>query len=89
MTEGDVSLHLESGRIGAHSGVRLHEPAPDAITIDTVRRFKGLERQVVVLLAPDAVIDEPELAYVALSRPRSRLFVIGSARAVAFLKESN
>lgn len=45
--------------------------------IDTIRRFKGLESQVVILaVTPDLVTDE-EMIYVALSRARTHLIVIG------------
>ena len=43
-----------------------------------MRRFKGLERPVVVIAAtPDTVIDT-ELPYVALSRARTHLVIAGS-----------
>lgn len=59
----------------------LHEAGVDpanVMIVDTVRRFKGLERPVVVLAGLSAMIDNPELAYVALSRARSHLVAIGS-----------
>ena len=54
--------------------------ADDVILCDTIRRFKGLERPVVVLVELRA--DDPRLArllYVGASRARQHLVVIGSA----------
>ena len=46
--------------------------------VDSIRRFKGLERPVVVIAAtPDTVIDR-ELPYVALSRARTHLIIVGT-----------
>lgn len=54
----------------AHKGVR----------VDTVRRFKGLEADVVFLWGIDALphAEEQEMFYVGLSRAKSRLTVVGS-----------
>ncbi|MDW9652913.1 AAA family ATPase [Sinorhizobium meliloti] len=86
MNESEIAVYAEAGRVGTHVAMRLDQVHAESITIDTVRRFKGLERQVIILVASEAILEEPELAYVALSRPRSRLFVIGSTRALGFLK---
>ena len=46
--------------------------------MDSIRRFKGLERPVVVIAAtPDTVIDK-ELPYVALSPARTHLVIAGT-----------
>jgi hypothetical protein len=54
------------------------------VAVETVARFKGLEADAVVLALSDASLREPEsfrsTAYVGLSRPRSALFVLGSAK---------
>jgi hypothetical protein len=86
MNEQEIAQYAGAASIGTHPAARLDQFHAGAITIDTARRFKGLERQVIVLVASDTLLGEPELAYVALSRPRSGLFVIGSARVVGFLK---
>ena len=64
----------------------LDSQASGRITVDTIRRFKGLERPVIIVAAFEAVLKEPELAYVAMSRARAALFVVGSEPAEAFLK---
>ena len=42
--------------------------------------FKGLEAAVVVLVVDGVAANNSETAYVAVTRARSRLFVIGSVR---------
>ena len=54
--------------------------------VDTVQRFKGLERPAVVLVAGGADLVNPELAYVGLSRPRFYLSVIAHPIQVKWLK---
>jgi hypothetical protein len=57
----------------------------EGVTITHVRDFKGLERQAVILVATREIADERELAYVALSRPRAHLTVIGESEIIAWL----
>lgn len=49
----------------------------DSIVFDTVRRFKGLDRPVVIIVDADRLTD-PELIYVALSRPSVLLYIFGA-----------
>lgn len=53
---------------------------PGCVLVDTARRFKGLEADAVILWVDDEVdpVVERELLYVALSRVRNRLWLIGS-----------
>lgn len=51
----------------------------DAVVLDTVRRFKGLERPAVILVAAASDMRETELAYVGFTRPRTYLAVLSSA----------
>lgn len=48
-----------------------------AVVVDTIRRFKGLESLVVLLVVDRISSEHQELSYVAVSRARSRLFVMG------------
>lgn len=57
-----------------------------SIVCDTIRRFKGLERAAVIVVADETVADGGELAYVAMSRGRALLAVIGDAETVSRLK---
>lgn len=54
----------------------------------TAWSFKGLDRSVVLLTDLKNVIKIPALAYVALSRARSLLIVIGTASQLALLEKS-
>jgi hypothetical protein len=58
----------------------------EGITVEHVRDFKGLERQVVILAASGGMADVRELAYVALSRPRVHLSVFGEASMISWLQ---
>ena len=56
--------------------------AADAgVRLDTVRRFKGLEADVVFLWGLDALPsrDQDEILYVGISRAKSRLVVVGTS----------
>lgn len=69
---------------GKHLGgcevARCHEDTEGRIVVDSIRRFKGLERPVVVIAAtPDTVLDQG-LPYVALSRARAHLIIAGSEK---------
>jgi hypothetical protein len=50
------------------------------IMVDTVRRFKGLESLVTLIIVDADLAGDEELAYVAISRARTRTFLIGQAR---------
>ena len=63
-----------------------NEMAEDAVIIDTVRRFKGLERPVVLIAFRTADRGAIEYAYVGLSRASSHLVVAGDAGILAWLE---
>lgn len=50
----------------------------ESITIDTVSRFKGMESPFVILIADRELSDHEELSYVATSRARSHLYIVGN-----------
>ncbi len=53
------------------------QPQNGAVVVDTIRRFKGLESLVVLLVVDRTTAEHQELCYVAVSRARSRLFAMG------------
>lgn len=67
---------------------RLLECSRTGPTVSTIVDFKGLERRFVVLVATRDLADIPELAYVALSRARVHLSVVGSQGTLAWLQSS-
>ena len=66
-----------TGRLGGFRTVRCDERSDGRIILDTIRRFKGLERPVVIVAATPDTVDNKELPYVALSRARTHLIVAG------------
>lgn len=66
--------------------IRDRPKFPDGVAVDTISNFKGLERQSVVLVATREIADQPELAYVGLSRPRTHLIVVGESSILEWLK---
>lgn len=57
------------------------------IVVDTVRRFKGLERSAVILVVSGEDMEQRELAYVAFSRARGYLCVVCSDADLVWLSE--
>ncbi|WP_438044989.1 AAA family ATPase [Sorangium sp. So ce128] len=84
--EQDMGALAPGGRMGARIAVPCGPRRAGALTLDTVRRFKGLERPVVIIIADENLVRDKELAYVALSRGRSHLIVIGSTECLARLR---
>lgn len=62
---------------------RLEEYGEGIVTVDTVARFKGLERDVVILWAFDgcSVERDREILYVGMSRAKSVLYLCGAREA--------
>jgi hypothetical protein len=61
--------------------------ALEDVVVDTVRRFKGLERPAIVLIVSGDEMDRCELAYVAFSRARAYLCVVSSSTEAKWLSE--
>jgi hypothetical protein len=79
---GDQALwngdHDERGQHLGHSADDRSPQPPETILFETIRRFKGLEREVVVLVELDpSDAREGQLRYVGATRARQHLVVIG------------
>lgn len=61
--------------------------ALEEVVVDTVRRFKGLERPAIILIVSGEEMERRELAYVAFSRARAHLFVVCSQNEKQWLSE--
>lgn len=81
-----LTSFTRGGKIGGRRTVLAGSSDPDAITADTIRRFKGLECGTAILVATHDVIEEPALGYVALSRPRTHLIIAGDPKTVEWLR---
>ena len=73
---------IQANRIGRWKTVAALE---NGLVCETVQRFKGLERDAVLLVLPDDGPYDPMLGYVAMSRARSVLTVISEAAPAAKL----
>jgi len=60
----------------------------NAVLIDTIQRFKGLEAPIVILWGLDTIdlSRNPELLYVGMSRAKSLLVIVGKAHTCAAFK---
>lgn len=70
----DIKSRLLTAKLKATDAVAR---APGAVVVETIARFKGLEALAVVVLADRLCANNSELAYVAVSRGRALLVVIG------------
>ena len=71
----------EATTIGTVPVTRNQVAEPDKVLVESTRRFKGLERQVIVLTGIDDLPPEDEkgLLYVGLSRARAYLVIVATA----------
>jgi DNA helicase IV len=61
----------------------------NSVVIDTVRRFKGLESKIVILVLTKDMISKTELLYVATSRARNHLIILGLDKIVEKISPPN
>ena len=87
-TQNKIMDYAPHNRLGRFSVARCDELAHAKMIVDSIRRFKGLERPVVVVAAtPDTVVSR-EIPYVALSRARAHLAVVGTAKVLERMRKS-
>jgi len=70
----DIKSRLLASRLKATDAV-THSPG--AVVVETIARFKGLEALAIIVLADRLCGDNRELSYVAVSRARALLVVVG------------
>lgn len=87
LTAGNTQNHgtMKNGMLAGIPASNAAQQQKGQLVFDTVRRFKGLERAAVIVIDPGR-LDDPELVYVALSRPLVFLAVIGGAKHLDRLK---
>jgi hypothetical protein len=81
----EMARVVKDGRIGAYAVTHDPEARDGRVLVDSVSRFKGLERDVVILTALDAPpwARADALRYVGAGRARMQLVVIETAPALA------
>jgi DNA helicase IV len=67
-----------SSRFGRVQTCDAAQPVRGRVCLDTIRRFKGLERSVIILVDPADIAGADELQYVGLSRPTGHLILFGT-----------
>ena len=76
-SETAIGRIAPSNRLGGFRTARCDEQSEGRIVVDSIRRFKGLERPVVVIAATPEIIIERDLPYVSVSRARTLLVIAG------------
>ncbi len=74
----DKSSLGKEGKIGAFQVCSGEEYDGDKVVFDSIRRFKGLERPVIILVELEDVLDQEDLLYVGITRANAHLVVVGS-----------
>jgi superfamily I DNA/RNA helicase len=96
VSPGDIAVLVPAAnwietfrQTAAHTGLEFStcdDLTSEHVVVDTVRRFKGLERQATILVVSSADLSGTELAYVGMSRPRTYLTVIATDHDIQWLK---
>ena len=84
-TRRNIPELAPNGRIGAFEITGEHAPDTHRVLAESITRFKGLERDVIVLVKLDPVdyCDTGTLLYVGASRARTHLVVIEAPETLA------
>ena len=86
VSSGDIAILAPTTALAASIRQALDRSGTYVSVVDTVLRFKGLERPVVIVAASREIADEAELAYVAVSRARTHLVLVGQERILDWLR---
>lgn len=85
-SEKILSQFTRGGKLGTISYHSCSDHFDDTIILDTMRRFKGLESPVLFLIITSDIVTDNEVIYVALSRARSKLILIGDQTSLDWIK---
>ena len=88
-SENTIEKVAPHRRLGGFPTVRYGAHSEGRVIVDTVRRFKGLECPVVVIAATSETAISEELSYVALSRARTHLVIVGSPEVLTSMRGAN
>jgi len=70
------------GHVGRYPTTNAASPEEGSVIVDSVRRYKGLEADVIILFLPESYINDVEMLYVASTRAKGLLVIIGSDTAM-------
>jgi DNA helicase IV len=87
-TEEDVRDVATKGKLGNFVAVNSSSTRHGAVTVDTIRNFKGLENRVAIVVCTPRMLTERELPYVGFSRARVNLILLGSEKTFGGLKKT-
>lgn len=76
----DVSVLRQTPTLAGRHWTPADEPHKKSIIVDSIMRFKGLDRPVVILCEIDTI--DAETAYVGLTRAKSHLIVVGDDKSI-------
>ena len=85
-TETAIERIAPGNRLSGFRTIRCEESSQGGVVVDSIRRFKGLERPVVVIAASPEIVVNEELPYVALSRARTHLIIAGSEKVLGRIR---
>ena len=83
LPDGDVVEEFEKLNRSSLQFVRAERLRDEAVIVDTVRRFKGLERPVILVVLPQQSGQLGPMCYVAFTRASSMLLVAGTSDQLA------
>ena len=91
-TREDKERYSPDGKLGGmpyqFCNERYLNGAAPTIVLDSVTRFKGLESPVVIVVLDDALLKSDEMLYVAFSRARSLLAVVGKKEEFLMIRDT-
>lgn len=76
----DLSVIRQAPTLAGCHWTPADEPAENCVVVDSIMRFKGLDRPVVILCEIDRT--DAEIAYVGLTRAKSHLIVVGDEASI-------
>ncbi len=72
--------------VGKYACCRADDLDSKKIVLDSIYRFKGLEREVIILIDLNSALNNDQLLYVGFSRARSLLIILDNAETIKNLK---
>ncbi|MCL1062611.1 NERD domain-containing protein [Shewanella benthica] len=76
-------------RVGRHSASDAENRSSDHVVIDTIRRFKGLESSVVLMVVNSETSNRDELLYTGITRGQAILEIFGPSHVLHQLEKNN